>query len=223
MARSEFLRRLLVVALVLLTVTPESVLRPCCCSQRMIDASVELAANDFDSFNAPEGADEAVCDAASRSSKHETIVISSASVASTTQSKPPLKQQTLSPCCQKRLQKSLHAALHAASGQSANSAGQCIVGANAGLQDTGTTEAVAQLAEGLSDGNCCKCGTLTQTPRVERVVFRTLAENWIAIDSLSSVSAIESSVTTHGDLFSNFDSVRNLLRPQSQRLCRWII
>lgn len=204
----------------------------------MIDASIELAMGDVDSPSAPDStvgsaADDvggAVCNIASPSLTHPTADISSATVvpttqsnASTRQSRPHFKKQALSPCCQKRLQKSLLTTSYASSAHSVIPEGQGIVGGNPGVQNAGTIEAVAQLAAGLSDASCCKCGTLTQTPRVERVVFRTMAETWIAIDSFSSVSAFESSITTHGDLFSNFDSARNLLRPQSQRLCRWII
>lgn len=175
MVRNGYTRRLFTVLLVLLTITPQNLLRPCCCSRiqaLVIDAqpAVGLDADVLDS----EGSALA----------------------------------EMSPCCRERLMAAQRAVTHQA--------------ASSHCESTAT----ATPSEGLSkviESPSCSCRSTSETPRVERVVFRQADLKALAILTLfyAKTSDPLSMLTTQ--LSCDISTTELRLRPDCVQLCRWIV
>jgi hypothetical protein len=206
MVRNGYKRRLLTVLLVLLTVTPDSLLRSCCCSRNQAQAA-DLQAGDFGqeviAQNTLPAVDQQYSDA------------------------------SLRPCCQKRLEASrrLLSSRSASpqSGASQSGASCCRQKSSTNLTNSGPANvSLSNVPEihvvGINSSGSCCCRSNQRTARVERVIFRQSdVEKLLAIliPFDASVAGLQTQPAMR--LFAASDPGGMRSSPSCAQLCRWVI
>lgn len=216
MIRNSYIRRLLVALLVLLTVTPQGLLRPCCCSRdQSLAASSQIATADS-------------CEAENVVHQRESERVGSPANQSTANqsTSQAVAEHTFRPCCQQRLEAARQAALKS----TVSSCCRSKIRANLATQSNsrqageGNAESIAvHLVNGVNDTHNCCCHAASETPRIERIVFRQIDVKDFAIlnaaDSCVAVCPVDFGIRMTA--YDNSSGLR--LRPESSRLCRWVI
>jgi hypothetical protein len=180
MTRYGYPRRLFTVLLVLLTITPQNLLHPCCCSRNQAMAGNTRTAG--------------VTDADVLDSEDPSLA-------------------GLSPCCRERLQVAQRAALHKTLSNPADS-NRCRSEAVA-FELGGTSRAV--------ESQSCSCRSASETPRVERLVFRQSDLKVLAILDLVDLDSTDSPCVFATRLSFNISPTELRLRPDCAHLCRWTV